>query len=254
MARVRVAAVSYLNTIPFLYGLRHSDSALNAELLLSPPAGCAETIASGNADIALIPVAQIPSIDNIRIIGNHCIGAKGNVRTVVLLSASPLNEIKKVYLDPHSRTSVSLVRILAEEFWNIDVEWLPLESFDDVKPEKGVGFTLIGDKVFGYENMFPYNYDLAHEWHEYTGMPFVFAAWVARDYVGESEVEALEKALQYGVEHIPEAAREDNRVDYDTAVKYLTENIDFSLDKEKRKSLEVFLRKHRENATKINPG
>jgi chorismate dehydratase len=254
MAPVRVAAVSYLNTIPFLYGLRRSDSAPGVDLLLSPPAGCADAIACGHADIALIPIAEIPAIDNIRIIGNHCIGARDTVRTVALMSSSPLEEITKIYLDPHSRTSVALVKVLAREHWGIDPEWLPLKSFDGVKPEKGVGYTLIGDKVFGYEAMFPYNYDLAHEWHEFTGLPFVFAAWVARPNVSEGEVEALGKALEYGVRHIADAAREDGRVDYETAVKYLTENIDFSFDAEKRKSLEVFLRKHRENAAKINPG
>lgn len=254
MALVRVAAVSYLNTVPFLYGIVHSDTFLNAELLLSPPAGCAETIAKGEADIALVPVAEIPSIKDIRIIGSHCIGAVGDVRTVVLLSDSPLEEIRQVYLDPHSRTSVSLVKVLAREYWGVEPQWLPLENYDDVAPREGVGYTLIGDKVFGYEDKFRYKYDLAREWRGMTGLPFVFAVWVAKNNVGDDVVAVFDSMLAHGVRHIPEAVREDMRIDYDTAVGYLTENIDFSLDKEKRKSMELFLRMHCGHDSWMTPG
>lgn len=259
MTRVKVAAVSYLNTVPFIYGIRHAGNDLRADLLLTPPAGCAENIASGNADIALIPVAEIPEIPNIHLIGNHCISSFENVRTVVLMSVSPLEEIRTIYLDPHSRTSVNLVRILAHERWNIDVEWLPLTDFSQVKPEPGVGYTLIGDKVFGYEPLFPYKYDLANAWTGWTGLAFVFAAWVAREGVDPAVVEQLEEALSYGVNHIPEAVAEDlketdRRIDYDTAVEYLTRNIDFELDFLKRQSMDIFREKLRMGYWRVNPG
>ncbi len=248
MTRTRIAAVSYLNTIPFIHGIRHAGNDLRAELLLSPPAGCAEALETGKADIALIPVAGIPGIQNIEIIGNHCIGAHESVRTVVLMSVSPLEEIHTVYLDPHSRTSVALVRVLADNYWNIAPRWLPLTDFDDVKPTQGVGYTLIGDKVFGYEPLFPYNYDLAGAWHAWTGLPFVFAAWVARRGVDPHAVQALEKALDYGVDHIEEAVTADlverqRGIDHTAAVRYLTENIDFRLDGPKRQSMQLFFEK-----------
>ena len=257
MTLVRVAAVSYLNTVPFIYGIRHAGNDLRAELLLSPPAGCAEAIATGKADIALIPVAEIPEIPNIHLIGNHCISAVRKVRTVVLMSVSPLEEIKTIYLDPHSRTSVNLVRMLVDERWNLDVEWRPLIDFSEVRPEAGVGYTLIGDKVFGYEAMFPYKYDLAEAWNEWIRLPFVFAAWVARDGVDPTAIAQLEEALQYGVEHIPEAVAEDQadrdrHIDYDTAVSYLTNNIQFDLDYLKRVSLDIFWEKLRD--LRRNPG
>lgn len=254
MTSVKVAAVSYLNTIPFIYGIEHADVDLDAVLLLSPPAGCADAIAKGEADIALIPVAEIPGIQNIKVIGSHCIGAKDTVRTVVLLSDSPLEKIEKIYLDPHSRTSVSLVQVLAAELWHIDVEWLPLTDFADVKPQEGVGYTLIGDKVFNFENKFRYNLDLAGEWNRLTGLPFVFAAWVARDGIPDETVDRLEKALDYGVSHISDAARQDLRVDYETAVSYLTCNIDFKLDSLKRKAMELFWVKLEKRKIRINPG
>ncbi len=248
MTRTRIAAVSYLNTVPFIYGIRRAGNDLRADLLLTPPAGCVDNIAAAKAEIALIPVAGIAGIPDIEIIGNHCIGAHESVRTVVLVSASPIEEIHTVYLDPHSRTSVALVRVLADEYWNIRPEWRPLTDFSEVKPEKGVGYTLIGDKVFGYEPLFPYNYDLAGAWHAWTGLPFVFAAWVARRGVDPAIAGALEKALDYGVNHIEAAVTADlverqRGIDHHTAVRYLTGNIDYRLDDPKRQSMQLFFEK-----------
>ena len=259
MTRVKVAAVSYLNTVPFIYGIRHAGNDLCADLLLSPPAQCAENIANGSADIALIPIAGIPDIPHIEPVGNYGISANDRVRTVVLMSVSPLEELHTIYLDPHSRTSVNLVRMLAAEWWRIDVKWKPLAGFAEVKPEKGVGYTLIGDKVFGYESLFPYAYDLAHAWRAWTGLPFVFAAWVARKGIDPAVAGRFEEALRYGTTHIPEAVAEDlprqeRHVDRDTAVRYLTENIDFTLDRPKRRSMELFLEKLRMGYWRVNPG
>ena len=115
--RNRIAAVSYLNTIPFIYGIEHAGAGLHAELLLSPPRGCAEALRDGKADLALIPVAAIPGISDLRIVTPYCIGASGPVRTVVLASADPLENVDTVYLDSHSLTSVRLVRLLAAKLW-----------------------------------------------------------------------------------------------------------------------------------------
>lgn len=90
MSLVKVAAVSYLNTVPFIYGIRHAADRLDADLLLAPPAQCAEHIACGAAQIALIPIAEIPNLPDVSLIGQHCISARRQVRTVVLMSASPL--------------------------------------------------------------------------------------------------------------------------------------------------------------------
>jgi len=256
MTRVRIAAVSYLNTVPFIYGIRHAGTDLHADLLLSPPAGCAEALAEGRADIALIPVAEIPEIPDIEMIGSHCIGACRRVRTVVLMSDTPLHQIKAIRLDPHSRTSVALVRMLADH-WGIAPAWESLVDFADVKPTPGVGYTLIGDKVFGYEPMFRYKYDLAEAWNEWIRLPMVFAVWVARRGTDPAVIDRLEAALDYGVAHIPEAVAEDlgereRHVDAATAVEYLTDNIQFDLDYLKRVSLDIFWEKLRD--LRRNPG
>lgn len=147
--RNRIAAVSYLNTIPFIYGIEHAGAGLHAELLLSPPRGCAEALRDGKADLALIPVAAIPGISGLRIVTPYCIGASGPVRTVVLASADPLENVDTVYLDSHSLTSVRLVRLLAAKLWKREFRWRELDDFsvlDDPNPR--TGYVIIGDKVF----------------------------------------------------------------------------------------------------------
>ena len=176
----RIAAVSYLNTIPFIYGIQHEDN-LRAELLLAPPAGCYENYATGKADIALMPSAMIPTLKSTNIITDYCIGSSGKVRTVVLFSNTPIEQVRRVFLDAHSRTSVQLVGYLAAKHWKIAPEWYDLQDYTQVAfAEKGDAFLLIGDKVFDHEGLFNYAYDLSEEWNKATHLPFAFAVWVAR--------------------------------------------------------------------------
>ena len=102
--RNRIVAVSYLNTIPFIYGIEHAGIDLYADLLLSPPRGCASLLRDGGAEIALIPVAAVPSIPDIRIVTPFCIGASCSVRTVVLAADSSLDLLDTISLDSHSMT------------------------------------------------------------------------------------------------------------------------------------------------------
>ena len=175
-----IAAVSYLNTIPFIYGIQHEGN-LRADLLLAPPAGCYENYVSGRADIALMPSAMVPSLTSTNIITDYCIGSSGKVRTVVLLSNVPINQVRRIYLDAHSRTSVQLCGYLAANLWRIQPEWYNLDDYSQVAfAEKEDAFLLIGDKVFDHEGLFNYCYDLSEEWNKATGMPFAFAVFIAR--------------------------------------------------------------------------
>lgn len=239
----KITAVSYLNTIPFVYGLKHADN-LRAELLLAPPADCARNYIEGKADIALLPAAVVPELKETNIITDYCIGAVGAVRTVTLMSNEPISATKRIWLDPHSRTSVQLCGYLAANKWHIAPEWLAMSDYARVDaPQEGDAFLLIGDKVFGYEGRFKYVYDLAVEWREATSLPFAFAVWVARKGVSYEVVDALQHALTFGVEHIWEAITESGYMGNDggiTAYEYLTRNIDFILDDEKHKALKKF--------------
>ena len=239
----KITAVSYLNTIPFVYGLKHADN-LRAELLLAPPADCAKNFIEGKADIALLPAAVVPQLEQTNIITDYCIGAVGAVRTVVVMSNTPIQNVKRIWLDAHSRTSVQLCGYLAKNKWRIAPEWLAMSDYSVVdNAQPGDAFLLIGDKVFGCENRFKYVYDLAVEWREATKLPFAFAVWVARKGVSYEITDELQHALTFGVEHIWEAVSESSYMGSDngvTAYDYLTRNIDFILDEEKHKALKKF--------------
>lgn len=255
MMRSRIIAVSYLNTIPFIYGIEHADVALHADLILSPPRGCAASLRAGEADIALIPVAAIPTIPDIRIVTPYCIGASNSVRTVVLASNSPITELHTIYLDSHSLTSIGLVRILSSRLWHIAPEWRPMDDFSVLDaPQEQTGYLMIGDKVFTHEKNFRYYYDLADQWREMTGLPFVFAAWVARKCVPEQTVEELSTALRYGVGHISQAIACYHYDDKPYAYDYLTKNIDFCFDEQKHRALKLYWTEKMKFDPPINPG
>ncbi len=244
-ARLNVSAVSYLNTVPFVYGLRQPMVCDSINLSLDYPAECANRLRNGNADLGLVPAAILNDSKDYRIIGDFCIGANGKVRTVALFSNSPLEKIERIYLDFESRTSVLLVKVLANEFWNKSFEWVSTNpSFSHRNLLNNEGFVAIGDKVFGLEGEFKFIYDLSEEWKRMTGLPFVFAVWVANKTIGKQFTLLFNKALEHGVLHIPEALKESSwqGLLYNESLRYLTNNISYSLNNDKLTALKLFLK------------
>ena len=250
----KITAVSYLNTIPFIYGLRHHSN-IGAELLLAPPSLCYKNFVEGKADIALMPVAMLPSLADAEIVTDYCIGAVGKVRTVVVMSNTPIEKVSRIYLDAHSKTSVQLCGYLAKKLWHIEPEWIALEEYSQLDhAEEGDAFLLIGDKVFVNEGRFAHTYDLAEEWRKATKMPFTFAVWVARKGLSYEVRDELQAAFTYGVEHIYEAILESDYADREYAYEYLTENIDFLFDIQKHNALKKFWDYGLKIEPKVNPG
>lgn len=246
MSKVRIATISYINSTPFVYGIRHAANELSVDLLLHTPSKCVDSLRNGECDIAIVPVAVVPTLKDCKIISNYCISATNDVRTVVLVSNTPINEVKKIYLDEDSRTSAQLVKILARERWHISPEWEQTDVRSASKREipEGEAYMLIGDKVFEHEGEYKYSYDLAREWHEMTSLPFVFAVWVARDGISPRAVENLNTSLEYGLKCIDETIRENvHSIPYDTAKEYLTKNIEYTLTEDKRRAIELFILK-----------
>ncbi|MFI3289137.1 MAG: menaquinone biosynthesis protein [Rikenellaceae bacterium] len=242
MSQIKIAAVSYLNSIAFTYGIE-SSKLIDAELKLAPPVECTALLREREVDMALIPVAAIPSLgEEFEIVTSHCIGASAAVRTVMLMSDERPEDIKRIWLDTHSQSSVKLLAHLAQHHFKISPKWLLLKDMDRVEhPKDGDAFLLIGDKVFDHEGIFEYNFDLAEEWIEHTGLPFVFAAWCAHKDVDREIVADLEDALTWGVEHTFEALRELRpEVEIEEGYRYLTENIDTILDSDKYNAMERF--------------
>ncbi len=215
MYPIKISIVSYLNTIPLLYGLLRSDFVKkNCIISLDIPSACAENLKKGNVDIGLIPVAVLPQIPNHEIITDFCIGAKGKVLSVLLVSAVPLEEITDIYLDYQSKTSVSLVQLLAKEYWNISPVWHDTQKGYEKKTGGTFAALIIGDRTFEQTvRNHKYIYDLASEWTKYTSLPFVFACWTASRRLGEFHdkiVEVFNSAMNEGVGNIDKAI--ENRI------------------------------------------
>ena len=250
----RIAAVSYLNTVPFIHGIKHEGS-LRAELLLTPPAGCARNYIEGLADIALMPAAVVPSLTSTDIVTDYCLGAERSVRTFEVVSLTPIDKVRRIWLDSHSRTSVQLCGWLAANRWNIRPEWISLDDYTQLDtPAEGDAFLLIGDKVFDNEGRFPYVYDLADEWRRATRLPFAFAVWVARKGTPYEVVDALQRSLSFGVERIYEAIVGEGYGDRPYAYDYLTQNIDYLFNEQKHKALKKFWASGVKVTPRVNPG
>ncbi|MFA5647856.1 MAG: menaquinone biosynthesis protein [Bacteroidales bacterium] len=243
LKKIRVSAVSYLNTAPFVYGLQKCETAGIINLSLDNPAECARKLTENEVDIALTPVFAILDKPEYKIITDYCIGTNGVVRTVELFSNSNFEDIKTVYLDTHSRTSVNLVKILAKYFWKKNFEWKPLNPSSkpsDFKKEEAI--LAIGDKVFDYEPHFKTNIDLASEWQKFTGLPMVFAVWATRINTEPSFLETLNSALNFGIQHIDKSIAPyiNERISHKEAYIYLTQNISYGLDNKKKEALALY--------------
>lgn len=242
MNKIQITAVSYLNTKPLLYGLFKSEIAKDIELQLDIPSECARKLVEGEVDLGLVPVAIIPEIAEAQIISDYCIGAEGAVKTVGIFAHRPLEELTDIYLDFHSRTSVELVQILMQQHWKLSPNFIPASEgyIDHIKGS--TGGVIIGDRTMGLHDTFPYFYDLGSAWMDYTGLPFVFAAWVSRRPLPENFIKSFNEALKMGIDAIPELTyilpKPSSGFDLTT---YFTHYISYELDVSKRKALQLFL-------------
>jgi chorismate dehydratase len=245
MEKFRISAVRYANTYPFIYGLTESRFDRKAIIETDHPAECAAKLISGRSDLGLIPVAAIPLLKESYITSDYCIGADGKVRTVQLMSNSPFEIVEKVYLDHRSVTSVNLVKVLSRNFWKRELEWINASIDFDFKSVKGnEAVVLIGDQCFELEDQYLYRIDLAEEWKKYTGLPFVFACWVANRRLPARFTEEFNRALSVGVQNIDKVAirfGESGPIPVTELRDYLALNIDYHLDNRKREAMRVFL-------------
>ena len=245
MVKYKVSAVSYLNTIPFIYGLKQSKLMNIIDLQLDYPAICADKLINGEVDIALVPVVVIPQLENTYIISNYCIGSDGEVDTVCLYSDVPIEEIQTIALDYQSITSVALLKILLKEYWQIKPKLNNTElGFEDKIKGRNAAL-VIGDRAFELNTKHQYIYDLSAIWKKMTGLPFVFAAWVANKKLPQDFIVDFNKALEKGLSDMQKALtfEGDNYLNCENPEDYLNNKISYNLDIEKQKGMELFLRK-----------
>lgn len=239
--KIKVAAVSYLNTKPLLYGIERSDVMNDIELVVDYPANLARRLQEGSIDLALLPVAAMPQIEGARIISDYGIATDGNVVSVALFSHVPMEEIEVVYLDYQSRTSVRLAQVLLEHHWKKDVVYkqAAVDYIDnDIKGDNaGV---IIGDRALQQLGNFKYVYDLSAAWKDYTGLDFIFAAWIANKDLPVDFIEKFNKANAIGFDHLDEIIEANPFPEY-SLYTYYTDNIKYVLDERKRAGLKRFL-------------
>lgn len=239
---LNIALVSYYNTQPFLYGLKSNNRLNKSEFILLPPSGCLEVFKNNGADIALVPVGALSTLEDYKIISDYCIGCDGDVLTVGLFANKPIEQVKFVYLDQDSRTSVILVKVLLEEYFKVNPSFLSNlpTQLDDLGDDEGV--LMIGDKVFRHGKSFKFVYDLGRYWKEYTGLPFVFAVWIAKKEIPESIITEFNQALKHGLDLIPEVVKNLNNDAIDLA-SYYRENISFELTLDKIQGMNLYIKK-----------
>lgn len=241
MNKIRISAVSYTNTKPFLYGIQHTGIADKIDLSLDIPADCAQKLIDNKADIGLIPVAAILQLPHCDIISDYCIGANGAVNSVFIFSNCEIGQVKYLQLDPQSRTSNNLARVLLKNYWKTTPELITNAADYGTSIDKYTAFVQIGDRTFGKAAQYPFAYDLAAEWMNFTVLPFVFAAWVANKPIPGAFIEEFNAALKFGL---------DNREQLLAALPvptgfdlsdYLLNKLDFSLTEAKKEALNLFL-------------
>ncbi len=238
--KIRVGAVSYLNTKPLVYGFENGAMKEQIVLISDYPAKIAAMLLNDEIDIGLIPVAVIPQMKEHYIISDYCIGASQPVASVCLFSDVPINEIKEILVDYQSRTSAALLKILLKKYWKIDPVLIDTSNGYQQNIRDITAGLVIGDRALLQRSQSTYIFDLAEAWQQMTGLPFVFAAWIANKKLPADFVTSFNQTTSQGLEHISEIVKSVNFPQYDMQY-YYTNNIDYRLDEKKKTALKLFL-------------
>lgn len=253
-SRLRIAAIDFLNPAPLMWDFEHpprmEELARRYRINRMTPAECADRLASGTAEIGLIPIAALATNPGLRILPGCTIAAKGRVRSLLLVrrATQPLGALRSVAADTASRTTLAYARILFRQWGNADVPFLPAKADLDAMLEKADAAILIGDPaLFALEeraNRFERTgeeliyHDLAEEWHFLTGLPFVSAVWCTTAW-GSASVESIAQdfihSRDQGLQNIDALVAEWSArlpIPAATIRAYLTTNIHYILDEE----------------------
>ena len=236
MPKLRVGIVNFLNSKPLAWGFLKGHHADLFAPSYHPPAMVARLLAQGNLDIGLIPSIEVQRIPNLRVMPDMCVAAQHEVRSVLLVSRVPVEQIRRVALDTNSRTSATLIRILLRERWGLDPEYLHERPDPERMLAEADAALLIGDPALRVDRDRYLIIDLAAEWKTLTGLPFVFAVWAVRPEVEIPDLPFYFKSsLRYGLSSLDILVREaagEMGLDSAEVRSYLTENLSFFLRQE----------------------
>src|SRR5439155_6128864 len=215
------------------------------------PARCAELLAEGRAGAALIPVIEYQRIPGLTIVPGACVASKRSVRSVLLASRVPITQVRSVALDTSSRTSAALIQIILGRFYNLSASYRTSPPKLEDMLESDDAALIIGDPAMLIDRSALHVYDLAEEWQEHTGLPFVFAfwairgdstTWLGRDGPADKRIDFVTAKLE-GMAHAGELAEmyaEGLGLLRDDLFSYLTEAISYDPDKESLKGLRLY--------------
>jgi len=285
VSRLRISVVQYLNTTPLVRGFTRGPLQGKYDLSFTVPSQCAEELRTGAADVAIIPAIEYQRIPNLVILPDLSIASKERVRSLLIVSKSPIREARHIALDSSSRSTQALTKILCDARWLIAPEFLEaapdlsamlaasdaalligdpalrlaIAAEQHVTPGRDGAFVCTGAQVGLPQFAKLFLYDVVHEWWQLTERPAVLAVWAARPEIATPEVAAdFSASLAYGLAHLPEICAEASgelRLPEKELSLYLRTNIDYSLDAENLKGLnEYFAHAARLNLIpKLNP-
>ena len=254
-SRLRVGAVSFLNTKPLIYPLLKEEIQTDIALSVDIPSRVAALLSKGELDVGLIPIIEYfranPLDTSYFILPKISIASHGSVKSIQLFSRVPIPEIRRIGLDTNSRTSIALLKILLAEKYQISPVFTtcrptvnPKTALQDRPDPPFDAILLIGDPALRHLGSTEYSVDLGEIWYRYTGLPFVYACWVARKEACLDDLpQVLLQAKALGVSQIPEIARlEARKLGFSEKLcfDYLQHRIKYDLGEPEIKGLEMF--------------
>jgi chorismate dehydratase len=253
MRRLRISAISYLNTAPLMWDFEHGEAGSEFDISYTLPSACARALEAGNADIGIIPAAAYAQVPGLIVLPGVAIASRRPVRSILLVSRVPAEKIRTVALDTSSMTSVALTKVLFEKWQGGPRTFTAMEpDIEKMLAQHDAGL-LIGDPALQIDRSRYHTLDLAEEWIRHTGKPFVFAFWAVRQNAlyEVSPSQDLAATFQQSRDHGLESASLDHiarewapRLGLsETAIRsYLTANIHYHLDTACLEGLHLFYR------------
>ena len=246
---MRISAISYLNTVPLMWDFEHGRADPSFKLSYTIPSNCARELENGTADIGIIPAAGYATIPGLSILPGVAIASRQAVRSILLVSSKPLDQIRSVALDSSSLTSAALTRVLFAKYWGGPRDYTSLAPNLEAMLSRSDAGLLIGDPALKVDRSRYYTWDLAEEWIRFTNKPFVFAFWAVRTEALETSAFDLAAIFQQSRDHGLEPANlqqivelwipklDRSRADLH---EYLTSNISYYLDDPCLEGLRLF--------------
>lgn len=236
---MKVACVEYLNALPFTDALEILFKKNQLNYIKAVPANCANLLKTGAVDLALLPIGAISDFEKLYLVSDYCIACVGPVRTVKLFSNQSIESIETIVLDSASRTSNELLRILLRDYWKNSSIKLIKESdeFSNAQFAK----LKIGDAAFELEGRYAFEYDLGEIWYALTGLPFVFAVWVATKQISKEQQNILNEAFKKSIASIDQLIYKKEEYNSQILESYFKHNIHYELDVNKKEGMKEFL-------------